>query len=338
MNMIPQSNGLYKVKRDRKVAKKGYIKIILMILVSLLVSGFIFQSLHDFIGNEKISSSLYYTKVDGKKIEYNYSGSGDYTIVFAGAIGTNLYQWNSIAQELQQELGVKTFVYNRSGYGFSESNEMKTPKDQAEDLKILLRKAGVSGNIILVGEEYGSLIMSNFAALYPESVQGVVLVNPYNELEIKSEEYKKSIKNKYYKSYIQYLGSYIGLTSLLDKFNLSYEIKSFVENLSDVQREEYDIKKNQKNYRQAILNEFESLYKYEDTSQNEGLLEDKHLYLITKNDNEPLTLMGNSKYTTLYKTESEEENISTTDGKAIIDGIKVVVRESKKINKSKSLD
>ena len=52
-------------------------------------------------------------------MEYNYGGSGDYTVVFDGAIGTTLYQWNDVCKKLN-EMGVKTFVYNRSGYGYSK--------------------------------------------------------------------------------------------------------------------------------------------------------------------------------------------------------------------------
>lgn len=338
MNMIPQSNGLYKLKNDKKIVKnkKSFCKLIITIFLVIISFGYIFQFFHDFIGNEKIESSLSYVKVDNKKIEYNYGGTGDYTVVFSGGIGTNLYQWDSIVDKLQKDVGVKTFVYNRSGYGFSEGDDMKSPKSQAEELKILLRKAGVSGNIILVGEEYGSLIMTNYASLYPESVQALLLINPYEEEEIKGDNYRRKIKKEYYKSKAEFLGTYVGLTTLFDKLNLTYEVKSFVENLEEVQKEEYNVKKNQKNYRKAIQNEFKALYEYSDTTQNEAMFENKPLYIISKKESEPLVSIGDPKYTTLYTTSNMEDIIATTDSQSIVDGVKVLVRESKKINKIKS--
>ena len=67
-------------------------------------------------------------------------------------------------------------------------------------MKTLLKKAGASEPYILVGEEYGSLVTTNFISLYPNSVAGVVLVNPISEEKIKTNEFKESIKSEYYRS------------------------------------------------------------------------------------------------------------------------------------------
>ena len=56
----------------------------------------------------------------------------------------HLEEWNPIVDELKKNDNVRTFVYNRRGYGFSDSGSAgRTPEEQAKDLKILLRKAGV---------------------------------------------------------------------------------------------------------------------------------------------------------------------------------------------------
>ena len=199
MNLIPESNGFKKVNMKKKISHVGWLKRISMLIAGIFIFGLIFQVITYFIGNGKLSSSLDYTKVNGNKMEYKYKGSGDYTIVFDGAIGTTLYQWDEISDRINKELNAKTFVYNRKGYGFSDIATDRTPKEQAMDLKILLRKAGVSGKLILVGEEYGSLIMTNFAKEYPDSVSAMILINPYSEEEVKTEEYKKKIKKLYNK-------------------------------------------------------------------------------------------------------------------------------------------
>ena len=194
MNLIPESNGFKKVNMKKKISHVGWLKRISMLIAGIFIFGLIFQVITYFIGNGKLSSSLDYTKVNGNKMEYKYKGSGDYTIVFDGAIGTTLYQWDEISDRINKELNAKTFVYSRKGYGFGDIATVRTPKEQAMDLKILLRKAGVSGKLILVGEEYGSLIMTNFAKEYPDSVSVMILINPYSEEEVKTEEYKKKIK------------------------------------------------------------------------------------------------------------------------------------------------
>lgn len=333
MNLLPQSNGLKKVSMKSKVNGKSRIKSFCIVLLGILLFGFLFQTIGDFIGNEKISARLNYAKIDSKRMEYKTGGSGDYTIVFDGATGTNLYEWDEICNKVQSELGVKTFVYNRRGYGFNENLDGENPSQQAQNLKMLLRKAGVSGNLILVGEEYGSLVMTNFIKLYPESVQGLVLANPISEEAIKTDEFKNSIKWKYYKSKAESVGTSIGLTRILDKLNMTIKVDGFEEKLPEVANKEFKIHKNQKAYRNAINNEIKNLYTYSEDSQVAGLVSGKPLYIISNDDNNPLSKLGTSDYTTLCKTESDKSIISLNDSDLVKSAITSVVKEARRIEK-----
>ena len=333
MNLIPHSNGIKRVKKRKALTPKALVKIIALTLLGILVSGFLFQKVKDFIGNERIESSLNYAKVDDKRMEYKVSGSGDYTVVFDGSIGANLYEWNEVCKKAQSELGVRTFVYNRRGYGFNENVGEENPTKQAEELKILLRKAGVSGNLIFVGEEYGSLIATAFAKLYPESVKGMVLVKPLDEEKIKDTEFKKSIRWKYYKSKVESVGASIGLTTLLDSMNLAISIDGFEENLPKGVVEEYKVHKNQSNYRTAIYDELKALYTYTDTNQTNGMFNNIPLYIISKEEEDSLRRLGNKDLTMVYETSIESPLVSINDSNAIVTGISYTLKEAKKIEK-----
>jgi len=335
MNMIPESNGLSRLEMKQKKSRGKLGKRIIVTIVLILLIGIIFQSISNFIGGEKIERVLNYVKVDNSRIEYQVKGTGDYTLVFDGAIGTNLYQWDGVIEGIDENLKVKTFIYNRNGYGFSDVGEYKSPKKQAEDLKILLRKSGVSGKIIFVSEEYGSLIATNFTNLYPESVAGMILIKPLNEEVVKSNDYKQKIKMEYYKSIIQTVGSDFGLTTILDKFQLTFEVNRFKESLTEKKREEYDIHKTKKNFRQAIQNEFSALYFYDDESQIPALMTNKPLYIITNDENDSMSKLGDEKNTTIYKTESTEDVMSITDKETVIDAITTVVKEVKRLENKK---
>lgn len=334
MNLIPESNGLKKVNMKQKVDAKQKIKNIALIIVSIFIIGFLVQTISDFIYNEKITSSLNYAKVDGKKMEYKLSGSGDYTIVFDGAIGTNLYEWDLVIDALNDKgIDVKTFVYNRRGYGFSDAPSGESPEEQAENLKILLRKAGVGGKLILVGEEYGSLVMTNFASLYPDSVAGMVLVKPYSEDKIKSDEFKESIKWNYLKSKVEKIGTKFALTKLMDKINIDYNIPEFEANLNGDKLEQFNILKDQTAYRKAVNSELENLYSYSGNSQGKGLMNAKPVYIITNDENDKIQEIASSDLTTVYKTQSEDTAISVTDSSTVATGIYSVLKEAKKIAK-----
>ena len=190
MKLLSHSNGLYKLDKE-KISKMKILKRCAIFLVVLLTIGFLIQSISNLIVNSKLKSHFKYVRLDGKKIEYKLKGSGDYTVIFDGSIGTNLYEWNNVCNMLDEENKVSTFIYNRRGYGFNDGGTRISPEEQAKQLKLLLRKAGASGPYILVGEEYGSLVLINFAKLYPDSVAGVVLVNPIAEKSLEDKEVKK---------------------------------------------------------------------------------------------------------------------------------------------------
>lgn len=334
MNLIPESNGFKRVNMKRKLSYIQWLKRFMILIVVIFVFGLIFQIGNYFIGNEKLKSSLYYAKVNGNKLEYIFKGSGDYTIVFDGEIGTTLYQWDELTQEIRDELGVKTFVYNRKGYGFSDIGKDRTPSEQAEDLKILLRKAGVTGKLILVGEEYGSLVINSFAEKYPDIVSGVVLVNPLSENLLSGDEFNKEIKRKYYKSKIESVGTYFGLTILMDKLGWDITVSEFEDNLSDEVKSEFEIQKDRSSYRRAVESEIKNLYEYNYTFPKAGILDDKPLYIISNNNySNHLKELGSNDLTTIYNVDSDSNLLSASNKDDVITGITKVIKDCKKIKK-----
>ncbi len=219
MNLLPHSNGFQRIKSP-KFNLLDFLRRALIIIIVFLIAGFLVQSMSNFIANEKLKASLKYVRVETKKLEYKIKGTGSYTVVFDGGIGSNIYQWDEVCKKLERDSDVKTFVYNRKGYGFSDSGERRTPEEQAEDLKNLLKKSGASEPYVFVSEEYGSLISMNFAEKYPELVAGLILINPLSYDLVNNKEYLDSIKWEYYKSKLRFLGSYFYITELSDKLGL----------------------------------------------------------------------------------------------------------------------
>ncbi|MBU5487931.1 alpha/beta hydrolase [Clostridium sp. MSJ-8] len=337
INMIPESNGLYRVNMKEKVNKTTVWKRIALVIVCIFIFGFLFQQVSNFIGNEKIASSIYYAKVNNNKYEYNYGGSGQYNLVFDGDIGTTLDQWSEVASDAQKNYSVSTFVYNRQGYGFSNFSMQRTVEEQAQDLKILLRKAGITKNIILIGEGYGSLVLTSFAKQFPEVVSGVILINPLNEDEIKSDKFKESIKGTYRKSKFEVFGTYFGITTLLEKLNMAYSISDYDKVFQYKEaKEQYDILSKQTNYRKAISSEFGNLYNYDYKCQEEGILSDKPLYIISSAKDEKLTKLGSEELTTVKKIK-ESKDISVISNKSeVLDSISSILKQRKKIDKNNS--
>lgn len=328
MKLLSHSNGIHKVEKD-KASKRKILKKCVLFFVGLFIFGFLIQIITDFVDNTRLKSRFKYVRIDGKKMEYKLKTGGDYTVVFDGSIGTNMYEWDEVCKSLEDKK-ISTFIYNRRGYGFNDGGDNKTPEDQAKDLKLLLRKVGAPEPYILVGEEYGSLVTTNFINLYPDSVAGVVLINPVSEENIETKEFKDSIKTKYYRSKFETFGTNFSLTSLLSKMRLTMEDDTFKEHLTQSELDEFNSFKNKKNYKEAVSNELGNLYKGESNSQTDGLLGNKPLYLITDNEDDPIKKIGDSTTTTIYEEGMENSPLSVVDPNTIINGVNSVLKDAKK--------
>lgn len=332
MNLLSHSNGVHKIKKEKLSMLKIFKRVMICLLV-LVAVGFVIQTTTNFIDNTRLESRFKYVRIDGKKMEYKIKGNGSYTVVFDGSIGSGIYEWDNICKELEEDDDITTFIYNRRGYGFNDGGELRTPEEQAKDLRALLKKSGTTAPYILVGEEYGSLVATNFVKLYPDLVAGVVLVDPVSEEKINTNEFKKSIKYKYYRSKIESIGSNFALTSLLSKIGLTMENDTFKNSIKDNELQEFKALENKKNYKEAVSNEIENLYKGNSDSQSEGLLLNKPLYIITENDDENIKKIGNGEVTTIYKKELTGGPYSVVDPDSIVNGIGTVLKEAKKLAK-----
>ncbi|HEU0133896.1 MAG TPA: alpha/beta hydrolase, partial [Allosphingosinicella sp.] len=73
-------------------------------------------------------------------------------------------------------------AYDRAGLGYSDpAPGARTPVAIAEDLRALVKAAGLGRPVVLVGHSLGGFNVKLYAALYPEDVAGLVLVDPAEE-------------------------------------------------------------------------------------------------------------------------------------------------------------
>jgi pimeloyl-ACP methyl ester carboxylesterase len=118
--------------------------------------------------------------IGGTRLHLNCSGKGSPVVILeAGFPGSSL-DWTLV------QPGVAEFTrvcsYDRAGFGWSEKGkEPRSASQIAEDLKILLLNAQVSGPYILVGHSMGGLYTRAFVRKSPESVTGMVLVDATHE-------------------------------------------------------------------------------------------------------------------------------------------------------------
>ena len=334
MKLLPHSNGFYKVNMKRELKPKDIVKNIVVSILVVLLIGFIYQRISNFIAKETLKERVDYTRVDGKRLDYIMEGEGKYTVVFDGSIGANLNQWSEITDKLISDYDdVVTFTYNRRGYGFSDGGSIRTPKEQAEDLRSLLRKSAAPAPYILVGEEYGSLVLTEFAKAYPDLVAGIVLVNPLVEDVINTDSYRRSLFFERIRRNIEALGSEVGLTTLLDKLNLTCNTDEFEAELEERELDEFKVHRTKSSYNNAVKNEYKNITSGNNSSQEEGVFSGKPYYLIAKPGQEVLSNLGDENLTKVYSVNYEENIISMYEPDTVITGIRQVIKQANEIER-----
>jgi pimeloyl-ACP methyl ester carboxylesterase len=98
-------------------------------------------------------------------------------VVFEAGIAASSVGW-ALVQTRVAEF-TRTVSYDRTGLGWSGPvRKPRTLEQSIADLRALLAAAGVAGPYILVGHSYGGLLVRAYAALNPQEVAGLILVDP----------------------------------------------------------------------------------------------------------------------------------------------------------------
>ena len=116
----------------------------------------------------------------GRRINLVCMGSGDRTVLFDSG-GSD---WSVIWALVQPEVakGARACAYDRAGLGHSDPAPLpRSPAAIVEDLHKLIRSADLKRPLVLVGHSLGGFNVKLYAALYPEDVAGMVLVDPAEE-------------------------------------------------------------------------------------------------------------------------------------------------------------
>lgn len=114
--------------------------------------------------------------VGGHRLYLNCTGSGSPTVVLEPGAGLMSSDLGWIAPAVARD--TRVCVYDRAGRGWSDPTS--TPQDGAQtatDLHTVLQRGNEPGPYVLAGHSFGGLYALTFAALYPEDVAGLVLVD-----------------------------------------------------------------------------------------------------------------------------------------------------------------
>jgi pimeloyl-ACP methyl ester carboxylesterase len=114
--------------------------------------------------------------VGGRRLHIDCAGTGSPTVVFQNGLGEVSVSWARITQQVSRT--TRVCVYDRAGQGWSD--DVDAPQDGiaiADDLHVLLERAGETGPYVLVGHSAGGPYSMIYADRYPDDVAGMVLLD-----------------------------------------------------------------------------------------------------------------------------------------------------------------
>jgi pimeloyl-ACP methyl ester carboxylesterase len=117
---------------------------------------------------------------DGRRLHHVHGGAGSPTVVFESGMGASRCCWALVFADVARNC--RAVAYDRAGLGRSPGDPAPRTLDRtASDLVDLLQHLG-DGPFVLVGHSYGGLVVRRAAAMVPDVVAGVVLVDASDEV------------------------------------------------------------------------------------------------------------------------------------------------------------
>ena len=121
-----------------------------------------------------------YYDVGGRRLLLHRSGSGNPAVVFlpgGGAVGLDYLNVQQRAAALTTSV-----LYDRAGTGWSDRADLpRTSTEVTDELRNLLRAAGVPAPYLLAGHSLGGLYARHYAQRFPGEVSGLLLLDPAHE-------------------------------------------------------------------------------------------------------------------------------------------------------------
>jgi pimeloyl-ACP methyl ester carboxylesterase len=115
---------------------------------------------------------------EGKVRHVHVRGTGEIAVIIDSSLGG--VEGYLLIDELAKL--TKVCIYDRSGYGWSESSaQPRTSQQIVTELAELLAVAQIPPPYILVGDSFGSYNMRLYAHQFPDSLQGMVLTDGLHE-------------------------------------------------------------------------------------------------------------------------------------------------------------
>jgi pimeloyl-ACP methyl ester carboxylesterase len=164
----------------RDLKRVNWLRSSLRLFLCILIWGLsapISANSQEAIGSDNALKGDLVDIGDGRHLNLVCVGHGSPTVVYLQGLGGSITGWRKVRTSVS--FITRSCFYDRAGFGYSDpSNQPSTAENVTNDLRALLRAAGVKGHIVLVGHSLGGLFATLYTDKFASQVGGLVLVDP----------------------------------------------------------------------------------------------------------------------------------------------------------------
>jgi len=164
--------------RSRQQLHSGSRRLLYPVFAALLIAsiGGAYETVSEAVDQNYSPMTGELIDVGGRSLHLRCSGSGSPTVILVPGAGGTSSDFGWIEPAVAGD--TRVCVYDRAGRARSEpADAPQDGKEIATDLHTLLDRGDVPGPYVLAGHSFGGLYVLTFAALYPDQVGGMVLVD-----------------------------------------------------------------------------------------------------------------------------------------------------------------
>jgi pimeloyl-ACP methyl ester carboxylesterase len=167
----------------------GYAALaVFFLLLAITVIGFGYERVARAGDAQRYPPPGRMLNVGGHRLHLLCRGEGKPTVILEAGLGESALGWARVQRSLARTARVCS--YDRAGMAWSDEGPApRTAGNVAKELHALLDASGEPGPYLLVGHSIGGLFALRFGAAYPQSVAGIVLVDPTDPKAIRNAGY-----------------------------------------------------------------------------------------------------------------------------------------------------
>ena len=152
--------------------------VVVGLIAVLIFSGVIYQAVGTVRDTQRFPPPGRLVDVGGFRLHLQDSGNNSDApvVVLEAGIAASSISWSRVAPEVAKF--ARVIRYDRAGLGWSErSPAPRTAAQCAQELRLLLERAGIPGPFVLVGHSFGGYVARIFAGRFPGQMAGLVLLD-----------------------------------------------------------------------------------------------------------------------------------------------------------------